>query len=577
MLAATFAASAVSLFAQNVPPTKNGQLPDITEYAGAPPQSIDLSPIFSDPDISDAVRFSTDLGDVDIALLGHQKPITVANFLRYVDEARYFKIDPNTNQPASSFVHRVIPGFIIEGGQWLGTVASSGVLQPTALGVLPPIQNEAGISNTRGTIAMDQVGTDQNSATSQWFINLADNGGAPRNLDIRNCTSTSNGQVCVGPYAVFGRIGNNSMSVVDAIAAVPWYNFAGTHPSFEHLPLRGWNGGTVFPFHLVSIPTISHIPVLNLSASSDNANVAVTVSGTKLLVTGNNVGTSHVTVTATDMDGASVSEQFTVNVLAAPGRPVNLSTRMQVGTGDNALIAGFIMRGTAPKRLAIRAMGQSTGLPGAIGNPTLELHDSTGATIATNNNWGDAPNKQDVINIGLNPGSPNESVILTTVPSNANGAAYTAVMRGVNNTVGLGVVEVYDLDSGPGSTLLNISTRGQVGVDPKALIGGFILGGAESKTILVRALGPSLTPFGIPNALVNPTLDFFNGQGTQIDSNDDWMDSPQKNQIQSSGLAPSDPKESAILQQLPPGQYTAVVHGANSGIGVGSVEVYQLP
>ena len=113
--------------------------------------------------------------------------------------------------------------------------------------------------------------------------------------------------------------------------------------------------------------------------------------------------------------------------------------------------------------------------------------------------------------------------------------------------------------------------------DPNALIGGFILGGSESKTILVRAIGPSLTPFGIPNALANPTLDFFNGQGTQIDSNDDWMTSPQKNQIQSSGLAPTNDKESAVLQQLPPGQYTAVVHGANNGTGVGSVEVYQLP
>jgi hypothetical protein len=368
------------------------------------------------------------------------------------------------------------------------------------------------------------------------------------------------------------------MPVVDAIAAVPFYNFSNVHPSLEHLPLVGYQGGgPVFSNNVVSIPAITRIPVLNLSASSDNANVAVTISGTKLLVTGNSVGTSNITVTATDLDGASVSQQFAVNVLAAPGRPVNLSTRMQVGTGDNALIAGFIMQGTTPKRLAIRAMGPSTGLPGPVANPTLELHDSTGATIATNDNWGDASNKQDVIDLGLAPGAANESVILTTVPSSASGAAYTAIMRGFNNTVGLGVVEVYDLDSGPGSTLLNISTRGRVDVDPKALIGGFILGGSESKTILVRAIGPSLTGFGVPNALANPTLDFFNGQGTQIDSNDDWTNSPQKNQIQSSGLAPTDVKESAILQQLPPGPYTAVVHGANNGTGVGSVEVYQLP
>jgi hypothetical protein len=295
-----------------------------------------------------------------------------------------------------------------------------------------------------------------------------------------------------------------------------------------------------------------------------------------LLVAGKSVGTTHVTVTATDLDGASVAQQFTVNVIAAPGRPVNLSTRMQVGTGDNALIAGFIMSGSAPKRLAIRGMGPSTGLSGAIVDPTLELHNA-GGTIATNDNWQAAANKQDIIDFGLAPGSPTESVILTTVPSDPNGVAYTAVMRGTFNTTGLGVVEVYDLDSGPGSTLLNISTRGQVGADPNALIGGFILGGSESKKILVRAIGPSLTAFGVPNALANPTLELRDQNAALIDSNDDWMNSPQKTQIQNSGLAPTDPKESAVLQTLAAGQYTAIVHGANGGTGVGSVEVYQLP
>jgi hypothetical protein len=131
------------------------------------------------------------------------------------------------------------------------------------------------------------------------------------------------------------------------------------------------------------------------------------------------------------------------------------------------LIAGFIMSGTAPKRLAIRATCPSTSLPGAIVDPTLELHNASG-TIATNDNWQTAANKQDIINLGLAPNSPTESVIMTTVPSDPNGVAYTAVVRGTFNSTGLGVVEVYDLDSGPGSTLLNISTRGQVGADPNA-------------------------------------------------------------------------------------------------------------
>src|SRR6185369_1901046 len=190
------------------------------------------------------------------------------------------------------------------------------------------------------------------SATSQWFINLADNGGAPNNLDIRSNNS--------GPYTVFGRVVNNTMTSVDAIAAVPRFN-AGA--PFDSIPLRNYvSPNPIKVPNLVSIPGISRLSPLNFSAASDNGSVSVSISGTKLLVTGNSVGTAHITVTATDLDGAQVSQMFTVNVIAAPGRPVNLSTRMQVGTGDNALIAGFIMQGSAAKRLALRAMGPSTGL-----------------------------------------------------------------------------------------------------------------------------------------------------------------------------------------------------------------------
>jgi hypothetical protein len=168
-------------------------------------------------------------------------------------------------------------------------------------------------------------------------------------------------------------------------------------------------------------------------------------------------------------------------------------------------------------------------------------------------------------------------VILTTVPSDPSGVTYTAVMRGANNTTGLGVVEVYDLDSGPASTLLNVSTRGQVGVDPNALIAGLTLGGSDSKQILVRAIGPSLTAFGVPGALSDPTLELRDSNGALLDSNDDWGDSPQKTQIQNSGFAPTNSKESAVVQTLSAGAYTAVVHGTNGGTGVGSVEVYQVP
>jgi len=304
------------------------------------------------------------------------------------------------------------------------------------------IQNEPGISNKRGTISMAQNGTDANSATSQWFINLADNGGPPNNLDIRNHTMQGD----FGPYTVFGKVVNNTMNVVDAIAALPRYNAGGA--PFDFLPLRNYTSPNFITVaNLVSIPNISRISPLAFSVMSNNPTVAdATVSGTNLLVAGHQVGSATLTVTATDFDGAPVSQNFTVNVVAAPGRLVQLSTRMQVGAGDNALIGGFIMRGPAPKRLMIRGIGPSTGLSGALADPVLELHDQAGALIASNDNWGDAANRQDIIDTTIAPVSPNESAILTTLPSDPSAANYTAIVRGKNNTTGLGLVEVYDLD-----------------------------------------------------------------------------------------------------------------------------------
>ena len=563
--------SALTALAQNTPPVVTNQIADFTEYPTTQ-RSIDLTTAFTDPDVNVAVRMTTALGAIDVALFGQQKPVTVANFLKYVDQGRFFKADPNNGQVASSFVHRSVTSFVIQGGGWLGTVnAANTNIQPTAVLTFPAIQNEPGISNKRGTIAMAQSGNDPSSATSQWFINLADNGGPPNNLDIRNNNT--------GPYTVFGRIAPAGMTVVDAIAALPRYDFSNVSVEFARLPLRNYDGFSAVKVpNLVSIPAIARIPTLNFSAVSDNTTAAdVVVSGTKLLVSGKQAGTAHVTVTATDLDGATVSQQFTVNVVAAPGRIVQLSTRMQVGTGDNALIGGFIMRGPSPKRLMIRGIGPSSGLNGALADPVLELHDGTGALIASNDNWGDAANKQDIIDTGIAPNSPNESAILVTVASDPNTANYTAIVRGANNTTGLGLVEVYDLDSGPGSALLNISTRGQVDVDPNALIGGFYVGGADSKNILVRAIGPSLPRANVPNPLTDPILELRNGSGTLIDQNDDWGSSPNKTAIQNSGVAPTNPKESAVLQALAAGPYTAIVRGVNNGTGVGSVEVYQLP
>ncbi|MEY2557835.1 MAG: hypothetical protein QOE34_1260 [Verrucomicrobiota bacterium] len=569
---AALVAGSLTATAQNTPPVVTSQIADFTEFAGAPQRSIDLTTAFADSDVNAAVRMTTVLGTIDVALFGQQKPITVANFLNYVDQGRYFITDPTTHQPASSFIHRSLPGFVIQGGGFLGTVnpANSANAQVTAVATLPPIQNEPGFSNKRGTIAMAQFGSDANSATSQWFINLTDNSAS---LDFRINNA--------GPYTVFGRVAGTGMTTVDSIAAVTRYNFGAP---FDTLPLRNYtqadynSGKAIAVSNLVSIPGIARISPLNFSAASSNpAAVGATISGTKLFVGGKQIGSAIITVTATDLDGAAVSQQFTVNVIAAPGRLVQLSTRMKVGLGDDALLGGFIMRGPTPKRVMIRGIGPSSGLSGALADPVLELHDGNNTVIATNDNWGDAANKQDMIDTGIAPTSPNESAILTTLPSDSTNAFYTVIVTGANNTTGLGLVEVYDLDSGPGSTLLNISTRGRVNPDPEALIGGFFVGGTESKRILVRAIGPSLGAANVPNPLADPILELHDSQGGTTYTNDDWMNSADKTAIQNSGLAPTDPKESAVLQTLMPGQYTVVVRGAGNTTGVASVQVYQLP
>lgn len=575
-----FAFAVSDLSAQNAAPVVNSQLPAITIYANAALRSIDLTNAFQDPDLTPAVRMQTDFGPMDFALYERQKPITVANFLRYVDENRYFKFDPTTNQQASSFIHRSAPGFVIQGGGFIGTVNpnfSDHRVQPTAVGTLPAIQNEPGISNKRGTVAMAKLAGNPNSATSQWFVNLADNAhnvqnGTDNGLDVQN-----------GGFTVFARVIGDGMDVADRIANVPVYNSGGS--PFDQLPLRDWvNTVPVKVPNLVSVPSIARIgsvhSPLTYTATSDNAAIAdAKVSESNLLVSGKGVGTAHITVTATDIDGASVSQNFTVNVTTAPGRLVNISTRLEVRTNDEVLIGGFILIGDAPKRLIVRAIGpslSSQGISSPLTNPTLELHDSSGATIATSDSWADAT-KQDIIDTGIPPTNVNEGALLVTLPSSSSGTAYTAVVRGVNNAQGIALVEVYDLDSGAGSRLANIATRGRVGTaEERVMIGGFFIGGTESKKVLIRALGPSLAGQGVTGTLADPKLQLNDANGNQIDANNDWQTSAQAAEIQATGVAPTNAKEAASLKTLAPGAYTAIVRTNNNTAGVAAVEIYQL-
>ena len=252
---------------------------------------------------------------------------------------------------------------------------------------------------------------------------------------------------------------------------------------------------------------------------------------------------------------------------------MNLSTRMRVGTGDNAGIGGFIITGNVPKRVLLRAIGPSiTGIPGVLADPVLELHGSGLATM-TNDNWKDDPIQQALIeSTGLAPSNNLESAIHITLSP----GAYTAVVTGKNNTSGIGLIEVYDLSPAVPAKLANISTRALVGTGNDIVIAGFILGNNSTPTRLVlRGIGPSLTAFGVPNALANPTLEVRNSSGAVVASNDNWQDNAaQAAELTAAGLAPTNASESGIALTLGPGQYTALLSGVGNTTGVGVVEVY---
>ncbi|MBK7660165.1 MAG: hypothetical protein IPJ28_13935 [Betaproteobacteria bacterium] len=272
------------------------------------------------------------------------------------------------------------------------------------------------------------------------------------------------------------------------------------------------------------------------------------------------------------MDAAKgVGAQFKLNT-AIP-RMANISTRMQVLTGNDVLIGGFIIGGSAPKTVVVRARGPSLipfGIANALPNPTMQLFSGQ-TVLATSDDWGTAANAAAITTSGFAPSSPLESAILTTLGP----GAYTAVVSGVGGVTGVGIIEVFEVDR-PEVPLANISTRGQVLTGNDVMIGGFVIQGDTPQTVVVRARGPSLVPFGITNALMDPVLQLFNG-ATPIATNDDWQFQTVPGDvaaIQASGFAPADTREAVIRITLPPGAYTAIVSGKNGGTGVGIIEAF---
>jgi hypothetical protein len=249
---------------------------------------------------------------------------------------------------------------------------------------------------------------------------------------------------------------------------------------------------------------------------------------------------------------------------------------MRVQTGDNAGIGGFIITGTAPKHVLLRGIGPSLaafGITDALANPTLDLRRPNGTRIRANDNWRDDPVQAAAIEAtGIPPQNNLEAAIIETLDP----GSYTVILRDMGTTTGVGVVEVYDLSQGVTSKLGNLSTRAFVETGNSIVIAGFVLGGSSGNDRAVaRGIGPSLTAFGVPNVLADPTLELRDNNGALLVSNNDWQDDPaQAAELIAAGLAPTGNLESGIAITLPPGAYTALLAGLNNGTGVGVVEVY---
>lgn len=277
------------------------------------------------------------------------------------------------------------------------------------------------------------------------------------------------------------------------------------------------------------------------------------------------------TVTVTGASGGSASRDFALAILTTnTTRLINLSTRMQVQTGHNVLIGGFVIGGVAPKTVLVRARGPSLGAFGiadTLANPQVQLFSGQ-TVVAGNDDWVEAGNAAAIAASGLAPESDLESAILVTLAP----GPYTAVMSGVGGSTGVGIVEIFEIDTSE-APLINLSTRGNVLTGDDVMIGGFVISGTTPQTVIVRARGPSLVPFGISNVLANPVLQLFSGQ-TMIAANDDWQSDPGAAAVEASGLAPASTLEAALRITLAPGPYTVIVTGAGGSTGVGIVEVF---
>lgn len=667
-----------ALRAQSTTPVVSQPLPAQTIAAGAGVSTIDLRNYFALPNVPGQIaQIDTVRGKFNVELLAADAPKTVANFLNYVNKGAYTR----------TFFHRSAKlgdgtPFVIQAGGFALPEGSSSI-GPIAADA--PLVNEFKVSNSRGTLAMAKTAAGPNTATNQWFVNLADN---RSNLDNQN-----------GGFTVFARVIGTGMTVSDNIAALPVFNatdpqLPGSHPAFDQLPLttNALNADT-----LVLVRSIKVIPVYPAApgdtavlafsvASSEPAIVGATISGSLLVLNPGSGGSATLTVRATDVNGNAAESVFVVTNGAAPPRPtfitqpvaqtvavgstvvfnsvalgapsfewrrngaivagataatlvisgataaqegtytvtatnasgaaisdsvslktntatvtqvgrlVNLSILTTAGTGSKILTVGasvgplsstealpLVMRGVGP------ALKEFFGISGALDDPTMTIFPlGSSSALAANDNWGSGQATNSLFkSLGafeLSLGSL-DSAFASLAPGLPVGG-YTVQVAGKGSSSGTVIAEIYDA-AGSARTattprLVNLSTRAQLDTAGELIV-GFVLRGLSARTVLVRAVGPSLGALGVEGVMPDPKLELFDNDngGKKIGENDNWGGDVQIVNVADSvgafALAGNDTKSAVLLMTLPAGAYSARLNGVGGAGGTAIVEVYEVP
>jgi len=327
----------------------------------------------------------------------------------------------------------------------------------------------------------------------------------------------------------------------------------------------------IFDFHRVAIHEFGHTLGLDHPDEATPKQNVVAIMNSK--------ASDLDTVAQDDINGVTAIYGSGPAYNSVPNGPVlmNLSTRGVTNTGDNVLIGGFVIEGSQPARFIIRAIAFSLstfGIANALGDSVIELYDVNHTLVASNDDWFISNDAPTIASYHLDPPNSIESALIVTL----NPGSYTAIVKSFSSstqpaTTGVALFELYDLRRSS-SRASNVSTRGQVGAGDNILIGGFIIGGSAAKPVVIRAIGPSLSQFNVPNPLANPYLELRDRNGNLVEANDDWQQSPEAARIIADNLAPSNPKESAMAPTLVPGTYTALVKGVGGATGTALVEIY---